>query len=157
MTVSEKPQGPYPSFSITIAGLRIFESVARHANFARAAEELPLSQPYVPNQIHESLQPHAAMFAPCRQCPPAKLRRVVEDYGFRDDRHYPTRSHRRAQGTSWKTEIWDVPLDISLYAAISLPKPYMAGSGETQALLETLENIGLRAIVLPPHSTNLGR
>jgi len=53
MTDYEKPQGPYPPFSITIAGLRIFESVARHANFSRAAEELHVSQPYVSNQIHE--------------------------------------------------------------------------------------------------------
>ena len=53
MTDNEKPQGPYPPFSITIAGLRIFESVARHANFSRAAEELHVSQPYVSNQIHE--------------------------------------------------------------------------------------------------------
>ena len=52
MTDREK-QGPYPPFSITIAGLRIFESVARHANFSRAAEELRVSQPYVSNQIHE--------------------------------------------------------------------------------------------------------
>src|SRR3981081_4270273 len=53
MADNEKPQGPYPPFSITIAGLRIFESVARHANFSRAAEELHVSQPYVSNQIHE--------------------------------------------------------------------------------------------------------
>jgi LysR family transcriptional regulator, low CO2-responsive transcriptional regulator len=53
MADSEKPQGPYPYSSITIAGLRIFESVARHANFSRAAEELHVSQPYVSNQIHE--------------------------------------------------------------------------------------------------------
>src|SRR3979411_2325199 len=53
MTEYEKPQGPYPPFSITTAGLRIFESVARHANFSRAAEELHVSQPYVSNQIHE--------------------------------------------------------------------------------------------------------
>ncbi len=53
MTDNEKPQGPYPPFSITIAGLRIFESVARYASFSRAAEELHVSQPYVSNQIHE--------------------------------------------------------------------------------------------------------
>src|SRR6267378_1236238 len=52
MTDREK-QGPYPPFSITIAGLRIFESVVRHSNFSRAAEELHVSQPYVSNQIHE--------------------------------------------------------------------------------------------------------
>src|ERR1700704_2587920 len=53
MTEYEKPQGPYPPFSITIAGLRIFESVARLASFSRAAEELHVSQPYVSNQIQE--------------------------------------------------------------------------------------------------------
>src|ERR1700730_2246281 len=53
MPDNEKPQGPYPPFSITIAGLRIFESVARHANFSRAAEELHVRQRYVSNQIHE--------------------------------------------------------------------------------------------------------
>ena len=53
MTDNERLHGPYPPFSITIAGLRIFESVARHANFSRAAEELRVSQPYVSNQIHE--------------------------------------------------------------------------------------------------------
>src|SRR5258708_15045732 len=53
MTNKDGPQAPYPPFSITIAGLRIFESVARHANFSRAAEELHVSQPYVSNQIHE--------------------------------------------------------------------------------------------------------
>jgi DNA-binding transcriptional LysR family regulator len=47
------PQGPYPPFSLTIAGIRIFESVARLASFSRAAEELHVSQPYVSNQIHE--------------------------------------------------------------------------------------------------------
>ena len=40
-----------------------------------------------------------------------------------------------------------MPLDISLYAAISLPKPCMAGSAETHARREALENSGLRAIV----------
>src|SRR5258708_30486016 len=53
MTDKDGPQGPYPPFSITIAGLRIFESVARHANFSRAAEELHVSLAYVSNQIHE--------------------------------------------------------------------------------------------------------
>jgi DNA-binding transcriptional LysR family regulator len=46
-------QGPYPASSVTIAGLRIFESVARLASFSRAAEELHVSQPYVSNQVHE--------------------------------------------------------------------------------------------------------
>jgi DNA-binding transcriptional LysR family regulator len=49
----EAPQGPYPPSSLSIAGLRIFESVARLASFSRAAEELHVSQPYVSNQIHE--------------------------------------------------------------------------------------------------------
>ncbi len=47
------PQGPYPPFSVTLAGLRIFESVARLASFSRAAEELHVSQPYVSNQVHD--------------------------------------------------------------------------------------------------------
>ena len=46
-------QGPYPQSSLTIGGLRIFESVARLASFSRAAEELHVSQPYVSNQVHE--------------------------------------------------------------------------------------------------------
>jgi DNA-binding transcriptional LysR family regulator len=45
--------GPYPPSLVTIAGLRIFESVSRLASFSRAAEELHVSQPYVSNQIHE--------------------------------------------------------------------------------------------------------
>jgi DNA-binding transcriptional LysR family regulator len=47
------PHGPYPPSLLTIAGLRIFESVARLASFSRAAEELRVSQPYVSTQIHE--------------------------------------------------------------------------------------------------------
>jgi DNA-binding transcriptional LysR family regulator len=47
------PEGPYPPSSLTIAGLRIFESVVRLASFSRAAEELRVSQPYVSNQVHE--------------------------------------------------------------------------------------------------------
>ena len=47
------PHGPYPPSLLTIAGLRIFESVARLASFSRAAEELHVSQPYVSNQVHE--------------------------------------------------------------------------------------------------------
>jgi DNA-binding transcriptional LysR family regulator len=47
------PQGPYSPSSVTVAGLRIFESVARLASFSRAAEELHVSQPYVSHQVHE--------------------------------------------------------------------------------------------------------
>jgi LysR family transcriptional regulator, low CO2-responsive transcriptional regulator len=49
----EPPRGPYSPSSLTIVGLRIFESVARLASFSRAADELHVSQPYVSNQIHE--------------------------------------------------------------------------------------------------------
>jgi DNA-binding transcriptional LysR family regulator len=53
MKDNEVPTGPYPPPSVTVAGLRIFESVARLASFSRAAEELHVSQPYVSNQVHE--------------------------------------------------------------------------------------------------------
>jgi DNA-binding transcriptional LysR family regulator len=46
-------RSPYSPSSMTLAGLRIFESVARHSSFSRAAEELDVSQPYVSTQIHE--------------------------------------------------------------------------------------------------------
>lgn len=46
-------RSPYSSSALTLAGLRIFESVARHSSFSRAAEELNVSQPYVSTQIHE--------------------------------------------------------------------------------------------------------
>jgi DNA-binding transcriptional LysR family regulator len=38
---------------LSYANLRIFEAVARHNNFSRAADELSDSQPYVSNQIAE--------------------------------------------------------------------------------------------------------
>src|ERR1700730_16318180 len=53
MVDKERLRSPYPPFSVTISGLRIFESVARHSSFSRAAEELGVSQPYVSAQIHE--------------------------------------------------------------------------------------------------------
>jgi DNA-binding transcriptional LysR family regulator len=43
----------HPGSSLTIASLRIFESVGRQCNFSRAAEELGVSQPYVSTQIAE--------------------------------------------------------------------------------------------------------
>jgi LysR family transcriptional regulator, low CO2-responsive transcriptional regulator len=46
-------RSPYAPSALTLAGLRIFESVARHSSFSRAAEELNVSQPYVSTQIHE--------------------------------------------------------------------------------------------------------
>jgi DNA-binding transcriptional LysR family regulator len=38
---------------LSFSNLRIFEAVARHNNFSRAADELAVSQPYVSNQIGE--------------------------------------------------------------------------------------------------------
>lgn len=46
------PASPKPGV-LTFSNLRIFEAVARHNNFSRAAEELAVSQPYVSNQIGE--------------------------------------------------------------------------------------------------------
>lgn len=53
MVDKERPRSPYPPSSLTLSGLRIFESVARHTSFSRAAEELEVSQPYVSTQIQE--------------------------------------------------------------------------------------------------------
>ncbi len=53
--MNEKDQRgkPYPPSLLSVSGLRIFEAVARHTSFSRAAEELNVSQPYVSAQIHE--------------------------------------------------------------------------------------------------------
>jgi LysR family transcriptional regulator, low CO2-responsive transcriptional regulator len=53
MVDKERSRSPYPPSSLTLSGLRIFESVARHSSFSRAAEELEVSQPYVSTQIQE--------------------------------------------------------------------------------------------------------
>ncbi|HVS89984.1 MAG TPA: LysR substrate-binding domain-containing protein [Candidatus Acidoferrum sp.] len=53
MVDKERPRSPYPPSSLTLSGLRIFESVVRHSSFSRAAEELEVSQPYVSTQIQE--------------------------------------------------------------------------------------------------------
>ena len=53
MVDPERPRSPHAPSSLTLSGLRIFESVARHSSFSRAAEELDVSQPYVSNQIQE--------------------------------------------------------------------------------------------------------
>jgi DNA-binding transcriptional LysR family regulator len=51
------PNGRHPTSSkpgvLSFSNLRIFEAVARHNNFSRAADELGVSQPYVSNQISE--------------------------------------------------------------------------------------------------------
>lgn len=44
-------QTEFSAISLTLAGLRIFEAVARNHSFSRAAEELGVSQPYVSNQV----------------------------------------------------------------------------------------------------------
>ena len=46
-------RSPHAPSSLTLSGLRIFESVARLSSFSRAAEELGVSQPYVSTQIQE--------------------------------------------------------------------------------------------------------
>src|ERR1700682_5324685 len=53
MADKDPSRSPYPPSSLTLTGLRIFESVARHSSFSRAAEELNVSQPYVSSQIPE--------------------------------------------------------------------------------------------------------
>lgn len=53
MVDKERTRSPYPLSSLTLSGLRIFESVARHSSFSRAAEELGVSQPYVSTQIQD--------------------------------------------------------------------------------------------------------
>jgi DNA-binding transcriptional LysR family regulator len=53
MVDKEHTRNPYPPSLLTLSGLRIFESVARHSSFSRAAEELEVSQPYVSTQIQE--------------------------------------------------------------------------------------------------------
>jgi LysR family transcriptional regulator, low CO2-responsive transcriptional regulator len=53
MVDNEHSRNPYPPSSLTLSGLRIFESVARHSSFSRAAEELEVSQPYVSTQIQD--------------------------------------------------------------------------------------------------------
>jgi hypothetical protein len=40
---SKQPNCPHPSMNITLRQLKVFEAVARHLNYTRAAEELFLS------------------------------------------------------------------------------------------------------------------
>ena len=44
----------------TLRQLKVFESVARHRSFSRAAEELHLTQPAVSTQVRK-LQEHAGL------------------------------------------------------------------------------------------------
>jgi LysR family transcriptional regulator, low CO2-responsive transcriptional regulator len=53
MADKEPSRSPYHPSALTLSGLRIFESVARHSSFSRAADELHVSQPYVSGQIRE--------------------------------------------------------------------------------------------------------
>src|SRR4029078_4930760 len=50
----------------TLRQLKVFEAVARHRSFSRAAEELHLTQPAVSTQV-KKLEEHAgnALFADC--------------------------------------------------------------------------------------------
>lgn len=52
MARAKKPGNQHPP-ALTLVNLRIFECVARHSNFSRAAEELAVSQPYASTQIAE--------------------------------------------------------------------------------------------------------
>jgi DNA-binding transcriptional LysR family regulator len=53
MAENVKPAAAPRHGFLAFSNLRIFEAVARHNNFSRAAEELGVSQPYVSNQIAE--------------------------------------------------------------------------------------------------------
>lgn len=53
MLASGQRATPPKQALLSFSNLRIFEAVARHNNFSRAAEELAVSQPYVSNQIAE--------------------------------------------------------------------------------------------------------
>jgi DNA-binding transcriptional LysR family regulator len=53
MSANGKMPGTSKQAALSFSNLRIFEAVARHNNFSRAAEELAVSQPYVSNQIAE--------------------------------------------------------------------------------------------------------
>jgi DNA-binding transcriptional LysR family regulator len=53
MSANGKMIGTSKQPALSFSNLRIFEAVARHNNFSRAAEELAVSQPYVSNQIAE--------------------------------------------------------------------------------------------------------
>lgn len=44
---------PPAASTLTTQGMRVFEAVARHCNFSRAASELRVSQPYVSNRISD--------------------------------------------------------------------------------------------------------
>lgn len=52
-TIKPHDSAPPTVSPLTTQGMRVFDAVARHCNFSRAAEELRVSQPYISTQTSE--------------------------------------------------------------------------------------------------------
>ena len=88
-------RSPYAPSAADIIGLRIFESVARHSSFSRAAEELDVSQPYVSTQIHEFESKLELLFSAASDdacisqnpgpCKPAQRRTAAANHGIESE------------------------------------------------------------------------